>query len=250
MSELPPHWNADAQRWRDESDHDSRPTVTAPPPPIPPQGGPDPRVLRTVAVAFLVLGVLTALAVWRLAGGASDNAGPPDCARLAQSPVRGSAGTEASPDTAPPSRVCADEQGFRVAVPEGWKRSSVTANATFQIDYDDPTGDRFLRVFDVSGSSPEDSIDALEGQSDVSSLTGRACVDDGEGDEQCVLEYTVPGGEMTWFVVAHHFRAVDGAVYGVATYQVATAEDRAYAREVAQRAARHFCPPKRTCESA
>ncbi|MFI2026488.1 hypothetical protein [Streptomyces buecherae] len=251
MTERRRYWDEDAQSWRDSSDRDARPTVTHPPPPTPPHrlGGP---VMWAVAATFLVLGVLTVLGASRFDG--DDNADAdrkPDCSALAASPsasADGSGASEPSVDPLPASEVCDDKVGFRTAVPKGWKRTEARAIGTFNIDYDDPHGDRYLQVFDLPESTPSASIEGLRQENGFEEIKDRGCVSDERGGTQCGMEYSSSmENETPWYVVEYHFKAADGAVYGVASFVDTGQLDGA--RKVADAAFRHFRPPKEKRES-
>ncbi|MGP4084674.1 hypothetical protein [Streptomyces sp. KR55] len=148
-----------------------------------------------------------------------------------------------------------DPQGFTIARPTGWIRTTVSSQYGIDVvHYRSPDGERRLQVFEVSEASPEEShelflSDAVPKAPGFTELSLEN-LDDGDSTGSR-LEYVVDSikGEPdigTWHVVDERFVAADGKLYAVAAYG-ADADGRDDERELLRTALGAFCPPYTTC---
>ncbi|MFJ3307808.1 hypothetical protein ACIPSA_32925 [Streptomyces sp. NPDC086549] len=160
-------------------------------------------------------------------------------------------------DVEPPSGYVSydDPQGFRIAVPDGWQRSTVGSQYGMDIvNYRSDTGDRRLQVYEVEESSPDASFQ-LYLSSAVPKPPGfqELALDhvDTAGVTGTRLEYLAASlkGEPdngTWHVYDERFGAVDGRIYAIASYgPAAGGGDDELA--MLNTALDWFCPPEQTC---
>lgn len=162
----------------------------------------------------------------------------------------------ASPSGLPaPYRPYADPQGFTLALPAGWSRTTVSSRHGIDVvNYRAPDGGRRLQIFEVSEPSPGESH-ALFLSDDVAKAPGFTelsleNLDDGDFTGSR-LEYLVDSieGEPdigTWHVVDERFVAADGRIYTIAAYG-ADADGRDDERELLRTALGRFCPPDTVC---
>ncbi|MFD7404014.1 hypothetical protein ACFV7R_15345 [Streptomyces sp. NPDC059866] len=148
-----------------------------------------------------------------------------------------------------------DPQGFTIARPTGWTRTTVSSQYGIDVvHYRSPDGGRRLQVFEVSEASPEEShelflSDAVPKGPGFTELSLEN-LDDGDFTGSR-LEYLVDSikGEPdigTWYVVDERFMAADGKLYAIAAYG-ADADGRDDERELLRTALGAFCPPYTTC---
>ncbi|MCX2927203.1 hypothetical protein [Streptomyces sp. NEAU-W12] len=169
-----------------------------------------------------------------------------------------------TPDPDPDSTVPAgydrytDSEGFTLARPEGWTRTSVSSQYGMDVvSYRSPGSGRRLQVFEVAEPSPDASYELF-----LSDATPKApgfeqlsleTLDDGDFTGSR-LEYLADsfGGEPdigTWHVVDLRFQAADGKLYALAAYG-ADSDGHEDERELIRTALAHFCPPDTTCGTA
>ncbi|MFD5590224.1 hypothetical protein [Streptomyces griseorubiginosus] len=122
-----------------------------------------------------------------------------------------------------------DEEGFRIARPVGWSRSTVPSQFGIDVvNYRSPGGEQRLQVYQIAESSPEESF-ALYLSADTTKPDGfkkldlRPVHDDGFTGRR--LEYVADtlSGEPDlgpWHVYDERFVAQDGLIYAVAAYGV------------------------------
>ncbi|MFK8851078.1 hypothetical protein [Streptomyces sp. Ac-502] len=199
---------------------------------------------------MLATAVIAAAAVTPVLLESSDGEKPDRAAAsAAPSPSRPAApgasapGADALPDG---YRLVDDEEGFRTAVPKGWGRVPSEGPAkAFEVDYDAPSGTRFLRVFEVSEPTPEQSFEEARQREDFTALTAPEPFTDQHASGHS-MEYRIgDAGQAPWYVADIRFKAPDGNLYGVAAY--GGDDDLTDERTVAAAALRHFCPPRMTC---
>ncbi|WP_244904772.1 hypothetical protein [Streptomyces prasinopilosus] len=149
----------------------------------------------------------------------------------------------------------ADSEGFTIARPAGWTRSSVSSQYGMDVvTYRSPDRGMRLQVFEVAEPSPDASYALF-----LSDATPKApgferlsleTLDDGDFTGSR-LEYLADSmkGEPdigTWHVVDLRFQAADGKLYALAAYG-ADADGHEDERELVRTALAHFCPPETTC---
>ncbi|NJP50601.1 hypothetical protein HCJ93_11100 [Streptomyces sp. SBST2-5] len=149
----------------------------------------------------------------------------------------------------------ADPEGFTIARPTGWTRTTVPSKHGFDVvNYRSPGGDRRIQVFEVLEPSPQSSheefLSARVAKAPGFTELSREDLNDGDVTGSR-LEYLADSfkGEPdvgTWHVVDQRFEAADGKVYAVAVYG-ADADGREDERELLRTALSAFCPPYTTC---
>ncbi|MFF3461188.1 hypothetical protein [Streptomyces sp. NPDC002619] len=230
--------------------------------------GLDRRRVWSVVVGAAVVGVAVSL-VLTLVVGKGD--GTPDDRTAAESasasPSRSEQPTPSPTDTAPPSPSATeppvgyeaydDEEGFRIALPEGWKRSAFESSyGVAVVNYRSPDKEHRLQVYPVSEESPDASFELY-----LSDRTGKPRgfqklalqnLDDAEFTGSR-LEYLADSlkGEPdvgTWHVYDERFVAADGRIYALAAYGPES-DGRDDELEVLTTALDWFCPPYTTCDA-
>jgi hypothetical protein len=150
-----------------------------------------------------------------------------------------------------------DVQGFHIAVPEGWQRTSRPAQYGMDIvNYRSPGGDRRLQVYQVKEASPDESFEEF-----LSPATSKADgfrelsldnldTSDFTGSRLEYLADTLKGEPDigTWHVVDERFLAADGLRYALASYGP-DADGREDERKILSTALEWFCPPSTTCDA-
>ncbi|WP_248844281.1 hypothetical protein, partial [Streptomyces hirsutus] len=251
--------------------------------PAPARRGLDRRRVWSVVGGAAVVGVVVGLVLTQTLGGGEEADGQGDdkaaSAGVSQPAGSGSPGTReapapgqstsaaeepTSPDLDPDSTVpdgydlYADSEGFTIARPTGWTRSSVSSQYGMEVvTYRSPDRGMRLQVFEVAEPSPDASYELF-----LSDATPKA-----PGFEQLSLE-TLDDGDFTgsrleyladsirgepdvgtWHVVDLRFQAADGKLYALAAYG-ADSDGREDERELIRTALEHFCPPATTCGTA
>ncbi|WP_328769144.1 hypothetical protein [Streptomyces sp. NBC_00286] len=224
-------------------------------------------------------GTVAVLAVCSLAFGTwalgwKDEPGPQGYFTARETPAPGQSGeTNGDPgggtgtgDPASPSSTATlppeyepvqDEEGFRVAVKEGWVANRQTSDSLHGFDvvnYRSTDGSRRLQIYEVLEASPDDSL-----QEFVSAGTAKP-----DGFEQLSLESLEDSGRPaarleyladslkgeeeigTWHVVDHRFESLDGKLYAITSYGPESDgfDDE---RQVLETALTWFCPPATVC---
>ncbi|MEU6479543.1 hypothetical protein ABZ858_22125 [Streptomyces sp. NPDC047017] len=215
--------------------------------PVPPPrgyGGYSRRTVWTVVGAAAGAGVVVSLVVTLgFGGGGDDDKGAPDARTSMASEV--SAGTPSvdaageptaedtpagSPGAAgPPSgyRLRDDPEGFRIAVPDGWQRSTVASQFGMDVvNYRGGGGDRRVQVYQVAEGSPDESFrlylsDQVPKPPGFRELALDHVTAGGVAGTR--MEYTADSlrGEPaigTWHVYDERFEAADGKLYAIASY--------------------------------
>ncbi|MGW2957243.1 hypothetical protein ACWDGI_01980 [Streptomyces sp. NPDC001220] len=230
--------------------------------------GRDRRLAWSVVVGAAVVGVAASL-VLSLVVGRGDGHGPATAA-ASVTPTPSARPTEASgspTDTGSPSPSASappagyelrhDTEGFRIAVPEGWSRSTVDSSYGIAVvSYRSPDREHRLQVYQVAEESPAASfalyLSAETPKPDGFRELGLTDLDDGRFTGSR-LEYLAGriGGEPdvgTWHVVDERFVAPDGNIYAVASYGP---DSDGRDDELAQltTAVDWFCPPDTLCDA-
>ncbi|WP_212732691.1 hypothetical protein [Streptomyces oceani] len=142
-----------------------------------------------------------------------------------------------------------DEAGFSIAVPGGWTRAGSQngpSSGAFDVNYANRDHQALIRVFEVSGASPEQLFADLGGREDIHKL-GRP-----EDFEARLLsgqrmEYWIGPVEEGWRVIDSRFEAIDGKVYSVALHTRSGVVEEKRADEIVEVALWNFCPPDVVC---
>ncbi|GAB2466157.1 hypothetical protein [Streptomyces incanus] len=256
---------------------------TPPVPPAPARHGLDRRRVWTVVGGAAVIGVVVGLVLTQTLGGGKGAVGQgddkPASASVSQSAGSETPGTEEAPAPRQPTSAAeeitspapdpdstvpagydryADSEGFTIARPTGWTRSSVSSQYGMDVvTYRSPDSGMRLQVFEVAEPSPDASYQLF-----LSDATPKA-----PGFEQLSLE-TLDDGDFTgsrleyladsirgepdigtWHVVDLRFQAADGKLYALAAYG-ADSDGHEDERELIRTALEHFCPPDTTCGTA
>ncbi|MGV9904254.1 hypothetical protein ACWDU8_17510 [Streptomyces sp. NPDC003388] len=252
-------------------------------PPMPPgpapvrTGGPSRRTVWTVVVGAAVAGVAASLVLTLVVGpGGGDkpaSAASPTASAVPDSPVPsdGPAGgpsgsASATDDAAGPSASASplpagwesydDDEGFRIARPKGWSRSTLSSSYGIRIvNYRSPDREHRLQIYQVAEASPDDSFRAYL-SADTAKPPGfkkLALVDLDEGDfVGSRMEYLADSIRDepdlgVWHVYDERFVAVDGRIYAVAAY----GPDRDGGDDelkLLDTALSGFCPPDTGCD--
>ncbi|WP_280878342.1 hypothetical protein [Streptomyces pseudovenezuelae] len=227
------------------------------------------RLVWSVVVGAAVVGVAVSLVLTLVVGkddGGSDkkplgasSVGSPTPSELSAS------GVTPTEDTASPSLSAAvpadgyekydDAEGFQIAIPEGWTRSTVDSQFGIAVvNYRSADRTRRLQVYQVSEQSPAASFELY-----LSDQTGKPAgfqkidletLDDGEftGSRLEYLADTIKGDPDvgTWHVYDERFVAADGNIYALASYGPdSNGSDDEFA--VLTNALEWFCPPYTSC---
>ncbi|MGV9319313.1 hypothetical protein [Streptomyces sp. NPDC003660] len=244
--------------------------VTAPWPPVDP--APEPpakdsgrRVLWLVLVGAAVAGVAVSLVLTQVVGKDKDKRDDarPVVRHSSSAPVTPGPSPTPTPTpspSAPPAgyELRDDSEGFRVAVPEGWKRAEVPSQYGMSVvNFRSPDRERRLQVYEVSEASPDASFDLY-----LSDQTAKprgfeklALTNLDEGDfTGSRLEYLADAirdePEVgTWHVYDERFVAADGKIYALAAYG-ANADGGEDELELLTTALAWFCPPGMNCDPA
>ncbi|MEU1111540.1 hypothetical protein [Streptomyces sp. NPDC005866] len=196
----------------------------------------------------------------RPAKAAASDTSPAPTAPTGEVPESPSDTGDQSPSaSAPPAgyEVRHDREGFRIAVPEGWSRSTVDSSYGIAVvSYRSPDREHRLQVYQVAEDSPEASFELyLSDQTskpDGFQELGLTSLDDGvfTGSRLEYLAGTI-GGEPdvgTWHVVDERFVAPDGNIYAVASYGP-DSDGRDDELAHLTTAVDWFCPPDTVCDA-
>jgi len=243
-------------------------------PPVEPPSAPAPerglnrRLVWSVVVGAAVVGVAVSLVLTLVVGKDDEPGKKPVVAGSSVAPSASTPAVSESPtdDTASPSPSAPelpagyesydDEEGFRIAIPDGWTRSSVASQYGIAVvNYRSADREHRLQVYQVQEESPDASF-KLYLSGDTPKPAGfkkldLQRLDDGEFTGSR-LEYTADSikGEPdigTWHVYDERFVAPDGNIYAIAAY--GPDSDRESELELLTTALDWFCPPYTTCDA-
>lgn len=151
-----------------------------------------------------------------------------------------------------------DAEGFRIAIPEGWSRTTVDSRFGIAVvNYRSGDSEQRLQVYQVSEESPDASFelylsDATHKPAGFEQLSLQT-LDDGEftGSRLEYLADSIKGEPDvgTWHVYDERFVASDGNIYAIAAYG-ADADGREDELELLTTALDWFCPPLGECAPA
>ncbi|MFJ3638887.1 hypothetical protein ACIPRD_03930 [Streptomyces sp. NPDC090108] len=248
-------------------------TITWPPaadgPQAPRAGGLNRRRVAVVATGAAVVGVAVSVALFLTVGHGSP--------APHRSPVAGPSGSTHPPSPAPstsgvptmspsPSGSATalpagfasydDEEGFRIAAPEGWTRSSVGSSYGIRVvNYRSQDRRERLQIYQVAEQSPDASfelfLDPTTHKPRGFEKLSLRNLDDGDfiGSRLEYLADSISGEPDvgTWRVYDERFVAADGNIYSVTAY---APDSGSHEDELAllTTALGHFCPPATNCD--
>ncbi|WP_266388276.1 hypothetical protein OIE50_30540 [Streptomyces canus] len=210
--------------------------VTAPP------TGTNRRLLWSVLGGVAAVGVAVTLTLTLVGGGDEDDkAGDPSPAPTGvvsqqsgpdESPTPSPTEDTASPLASAPElpagyELYEDEEGFRIARPAGWSRTTVTSKYGIDVvNYRSADGERRLQVYQVAEESPEASFELyLSAETrkpdGFEKLDLQPVEEDGFTGERMEYRADSLSGEPDvgpWHVYDERFVAQDGLIYAIAAY--------------------------------
>jgi hypothetical protein len=225
------------------------------------------RLVWSVVTGAAALGVAVSLVLTLVVDGGNDKDEPSVAASESPSSPPAEASQQGEPDatvteeTALPSASAPelpagyesyeDGEGFRIARPKGWTRSTVPSQYGIAVvNYRSADGERRLQVYQVSEETPDASFDLYLSDQTAKPAgfkeLSRQNLDDA-GFTGSRLEYLADSikGEPdvgTWHVYDERFVAADGSVYAIAAYGP-DADGRDDELRLLTTALDHFCPP-------
>ncbi|MET7730992.1 hypothetical protein ABZT02_06450 [Streptomyces sp. NPDC005402] len=201
------------------------------------------RLLWSALVGIAAVGVAVTLVLTFVVGGGDEDDKAGDASPTPTEVVSQQGGPDGSPTPSPtgdtPSPLAStpeppagyelleDEEGFRIARPAGWSRTTVASKYGIDVvNYRSADGRRRLQVYQVAEESPEASFE-LYLSADTPKPDGFEKLDlrpvEGDGFTGERLEYRADSlsGEPDigpWHVYDERFVAQDGLIYAIAAY--------------------------------
>ncbi|MGW4195462.1 hypothetical protein [Streptomyces sp. NPDC005004] len=236
----------------------------------PPDGQPDEppagrtRRLWPVLAAAAVVGAAVGFALVFALGG--DGEGRHTAQGSSTSAPAPTGNTESSPSADPsPSasrppegyEVRPDREGFRIAVPVEWTRSSAPSMYGIRVvNYRSPDRSHRLQIYQVAEQSPDASFELYLSpdtrKPDGFEKLDLRNMDDGDftGSRLEYLADTIRGEPDvgTWHVLDERFVAGDGRIYAIAVYGP-DSDGRDDELELLTTALKWFCPPDTGCDA-
>ncbi len=232
-------------------------------------GGPRRRLVWSVLIGAAAVGVAASLVLTFLVdtgddgkdnrttvAGESTTPGTPEPTDLTDAPTETTASPSASgPELPVGYESYEDDEGFRIARPEGWTRT--TADSQFGIavvNYRSPDSAHRIQVYQVAEASPAESFELYLSDETAKApgftQLGLDTLDDGEFTGSR-LEYLADSLSNepdvgTWHVYDERFVASDGNIYAIAAYGP-DADGRDDELELLTTALDWFCPPLGVC---
>ncbi|MFE0508741.1 hypothetical protein [Streptomyces sp. NPDC058964] len=264
--------------------HTPPPTPAQGPPPVPPQpwapSGPTPpyqpvtgprpgtgsgpgRLLLVLVVIVVAAG--SGLGVWYFTGdrstatgagpsssvGVSTPAPEPSSPPDTPSDTPSETPSDSTPASSPPTgyRTAHDPVGYTLDVPTGWTRRQKHGEKAAVVFYESPSDGRQLQIFELSESTPAESLDMAENDPGYgySQQPGYQAEDRASGDTWVELSYRYDDKDKgARRVVDHRFQAADGTLYAI---RASGPEDlsAALVREPLDTALASFCPADSQC---
>ncbi|MFF4502339.1 hypothetical protein [Streptomyces sp. NPDC001401] len=268
----PPPWSsAETQTGQAPPPWASVPTHTGgvlPPtwPPPPPPANPRRRARRVLAAltATLVLGAGAGAGAWFLTRDHSTGTGagatpatsvsaavtttPPQSPTPTPTPTA-SASLLASSSPSVGYRRAQDPVGYGVDVPQGWTRRQEQGKLAPVVYYDAPADGRQLQIFELSESTPYESLTLAETDPGYgfSQQPGYRVLDRDRGDIWAELSYRyVDKDKGARQVIDHRFRAADGTLYAIRSSGPENMDPELVRGPLAM-AVRSFCPTGADC---
>jgi hypothetical protein len=272
----------------------SSPLPPGPPPPAPASPrGPSRRLAVSVIVGAAAVGVTVSLVLTLVMNGDENGGGDNGARRATPSPTMTSSTPPATPTGTPdlsasPSptdtaattaapfygaarlsegyEVYEDDQGFRIARPKGWSRTTVASRFGMSVvNYRSADRRQRLQIYQVEEASPDASFDLFLSDQTVKPAGFRSLSRqnlDTAGFTGTRLEWTATRlkGEPdvgTWHVYDERFVAPDGDIYAIAAYGPAGGGDggaggdggRTEELQLLDTALTWFCPAGSGCEA-
>ncbi|MEU6145417.1 hypothetical protein ABZ848_34355 [Streptomyces sp. NPDC047081] len=234
-----------------------------PPPPAPRRGA---GRLMAVIVLVAVIGGGTGAGAWYLTRdhGTGGQAGPTTSASVQSSapptspaPTTPSAtpsatatgSTLVSHSAAPGYETAQDPIGYAIDVPDGWTRREKQGKLAPVVFYDSPDDGRQLQIFQVTESTPYESLTLAETDPGFgfAKQPGYQVVERDHGDTWAELSYLYDDSDKgTRQVIDHRFEAADGTLYAIRSSGSADL-DPEQVRDPLRMAVRYFCPTGAQC---
>ncbi|MFJ2609660.1 hypothetical protein ACIO13_32470 [Streptomyces sp. NPDC087425] len=241
-----------------------------------PGRGPDRRLVWSAVVGAAVAGVTVSLVLTFVVGqddGRDEGNGAGASTTASSTPPDTVTGTTGTPGTRTPSpyptptptpsslsappagfSVRDDDEGFRIAVPDTWTRSSVASQYGMAVvNYRSPDSERRLQIYQVSEASPRASFDTF-----LSAKTTKP-----DGFRKLDLRVVAGGGYLleyladrikgepdvgTWHMADQRFYGADAKVYDITSYGP-DSDGRDDELRYLTVASHWFCPPDTTCDT-
>lgn len=235
---------------------------TWPPPPPPAHPRHSARRVLAVLTATLVLGAGAGAGAWYVTREHSRGTGATPAtsvsATSSTTPPHGPTPTPSPTASAsllasssPPAgyRRAQDPVGYGVDVPQGWTRRQKQGQLAPVVSYDAPADGRRLQIFEISESTPYESLTLAETDPDYgfAAQPGYQVVERDRGDTWAELSYRYDDkDEGARQVVDHRFEAADGTLYAIRSSGPADLAP-ALVREPLATAVRYFCPTGASC---
>ncbi|RPF35740.1 hypothetical protein [Streptomyces sp. TLI_185] len=233
-------------------------------PPPPPPANPGRRARRVLAVltATLVLGAGSGAGAWYLtrdhahgtgaapatSAGVTVTTTPPPSPTPTPTPTA-SASLLASSSPSAGYRHTQDPVGYGIDVPQGWTRREKQGKLAPVVFYDAPADGRQLQIFEVTESTPYESLTLAETDPGYgfAAQPGYRVVERDRGDTWAELVYRYDDEEKgARQVIDHRFRAVDGTLYAIRSSGPAELDPELVRGPLAM-AVRYFCPAGADC---
>ncbi|GAA3815374.1 hypothetical protein GCM10022403_056190 [Streptomyces coacervatus] len=241
------------------------------PPPAPYPHPPVPRrrtgLLLAALTAAVVLGAGLGAGIWLVVRDHSTGTGATPAASISvtatttppQSPTptptstpTASASLLASSSPSAGYRRAQDPVGYGIDVPQGWNRRQKQGQLAPVVYYDAPADGRRLQIFQVSESTPYESLTLAETDPGYgfSQQPGYRVIERDRGDTWAELSYRYDSDEQgdkgARQVIDHRFRAADGTLYAIRSSGPGNL-DPELVREPLAMAVRSFCPAGADC---
>ncbi|MEV6944644.1 hypothetical protein AB0N07_22080 [Streptomyces sp. NPDC051172] len=234
------------------------PTWPPPPPPAKPRAGAR-RVLAVLA-ATLVLGAGAGAGAWYVNRDHAPGTGAAPATSVSvtvtttppQSPTPTPTASASLLTSSSPSvgyRRAQDPVGYSVDVPKGWTRREEQGKLARIVYYDAPADGRQLQIFEVTESTPYDSLTRAETDPGYgfAKQPGYQVVERDHGDTWAELSYRYDDQHKgTRQVIDHRFRAADGTLYAIRSSGPANLAPE-QVRAPLKMAVRSFCPSGARC---
>ncbi|NEA62334.1 hypothetical protein [Streptomyces sp. SID12488] len=175
------------------------------------------------------------------------------------SPAEGTASPSVSAFASEPPvgyAVYADQEGFRIALPQGWTRTTVDSSYGIRVvNYRSSDRARRIQVYQVSEPSPAESFELYLSDETAKApgfaKLGLETLDDGTftGSRLEYLADSIRGepDPGTWHVYDERFVASDSNIYAIAAYGP-DSDGRDDELELLNTALAWFCPPFGACD--
>ncbi|MER8008382.1 hypothetical protein [Streptomyces sp. NPDC094149] len=146
-------------------------------------------------------------------------------------------------------RRAEDPVGYSIDVPQGWARREKQGKLAPIVYYDAPDDGRQLQIFEVTESTPYESLTLAESDPGYgfAAQPGYRVVERDHGDTWAELSYRYTDADKgARQVIDHRFEAPDGTLYAIRASGPASL-DPERVREPLRMAVRYFCPTDTEC---